>query len=82
MAHKKGQGASRNGRSTAGSRLGVKVTDGDIVKAGGIIVRQRGRHFRPSHNTDIGRDFTIYSLIEGVVSFGGGRKIKVTPKTN
>ena len=79
MAHKKGQGASRNGRDSNSKRLGVKVTDGDVVKPGGIIVRQRGRHFRPAHNTKMGRDFTIFSLVEGRVSFGGGHKIKVTP---
>lgn len=79
MAHKKGQGASRNGRDSAGRRLGVKVSDGAIVKAGGIIVRQRGRHFRPSRNTDIGRDFTIFSLVEGRVLFEGGQKIRVEP---
>ena len=79
MAHKKGQGASRNGRDSAGRRLGVKVSDGDQVRAGGIIVRQRGLQFRPAQNTAMGRDFTIYSLIEGRVSFAGGGKISVAP---
>ena len=79
MAHKKGQGASRNGRDSAGKRLGVKVADGDVVRAGGIIVRQRGLQFRPSLNTKLGRDFTIFSVVEGRVSFDGGKKIRVTP---
>lgn len=79
MAHKKGQGASRNGRDSNAKRLGVKVADGDVVRAGGIIVRQRGLQFRPALNAKMGRDFTIFSLVEGRVSFEGGKKIRVTP---
>jgi large subunit ribosomal protein L27 len=79
MAHKKGQGATRNGRDTAGRRLGIKVADGAVVKAGGIIVRQRGLQFRPALNTKMGRDFTIFSLIEGRVRFAGGHQVVVTP---
>ena len=74
MAHKKGGGTSRNGRDTAGKRLGVKVFAGEFVGAGGIIVRQRGTKFYPSMNTGIGRDYTIYSKIDGVVSFDWGFK--------
>ena len=82
MAHKKGQGSSRNGRDSNSKRLGVKVTDGDVVKAGGIIVRQRGRQFQPALNTKMGRDFTIFSLVEGRVSFEGGHRIRVTPTSS
>lgn len=79
MAHKKGQGASRNGRDSCGKRLGVKVADGDVVKAGGIILRQRGLQFRPALNTRLAHDFSIFSVVEGRVKFGGGRHVSVTP---
>lgn len=69
MAHKKGMGSSRNGRDSQSKRLGVKRYDGHVVKAGTIIVRQRGTQFRPGNNVGIGRDHTLYALIDGAVKF-------------
>ncbi len=69
MAHKTGQGSSRNGRDSAGRRLGVKRYGGQVVKAGEIIVRQRGAHFKPGDNVGVGRDYTLYALSEGKVVF-------------
>ena len=69
MAHKKGLGSSRNGRDSNSKRLGVKVFDGQAIKAGGIIVRQRGTRFRPGEGADIGRDDTIFAVREGTVKF-------------
>ena len=69
MAHKKAGGSSRNGRDSAGRRLGVKVFGGEFVVPGNIIVRQRGTKFHVGHNVDIGKDHTIFALKEGKVSF-------------
>jgi large subunit ribosomal protein L27 len=69
MAHKKGLGSSRNGRDSAAQRLGVKIFAGQTVKAGMIIVRQRGTKFRPGPGAGIGRDDTIFAMREGVVEF-------------
>lgn len=69
MAHKKGGGSTRNGRDSQSKRLGVKRYDGQVVLPGTIIVRQRGTRFHPGKNVGLGRDFTIYSLIEGEVKF-------------
>jgi large subunit ribosomal protein L27 len=69
MAHKKGMGSSRNGRDSEAKRLGVKIFDGQAVKAGMIIVRQRGTRFRPGEGADIGRDDTIFAVRDGRVSF-------------
>jgi large subunit ribosomal protein L27 len=69
MAHKKGVGSSRNGRDSNAKRLGVKLYDGNVVRAGGIIVRQRGTKFHPGNNVGLGRDYTLYSLIDGLVKF-------------
>jgi large subunit ribosomal protein L27 len=69
MAHKKGLGSSRNGRDSNAQRLGVKLFDGQTVKAGMIIVRQRGTRFRPGPGTGIGKDDTIFATRDGVVSF-------------
>ncbi|MCZ6539839.1 MAG: 50S ribosomal protein L27 [Chloroflexi bacterium] len=69
MAHKKGGGTSRNGRDSAGRRLGVKAFAGEVVTAGAIIVRQRGTKFHPGLHVGIGRDHTIYSLVDGHVRF-------------
>ena len=69
MAHKKGQGSSRNGRDTAGKRLGVKKFAGEKVVPGNIIVRQRGTKFHPGIGVGLGRDYTIFAKREGVVSF-------------
>jgi large subunit ribosomal protein L27 len=69
MAHKKGVGSSRNGRDSQSKRLGVKRYDGQYVRAGTIVVRQRGTEFWVGKNVGIGKDHTIYSLIDGVVCF-------------
>jgi large subunit ribosomal protein L27 len=80
MAHKKGQGSSRNGRESASKRLGVKVYGGQAVKAGGIIVRQRGTRYHPGRNVGRGRDDTLFALAEGVVKFDReGRRVNVVP---
>ncbi len=69
MAHKKGQGSTSNGRDSRGQRLGVKRYGGQSVKAGEILVRQRGTHFHPGDNVGLGSDYTIFSKIEGIVKF-------------
>lgn len=69
MAHKKGVGSSRNGRDSAGKRLGVKRFDGQAVTAGSILVRQRGTTVHPGSNVGCGKDYTLFALIEGVVKF-------------
>ena len=69
MAHKKGMGSTRNGRDSAGQRLGVKRSDGQAVLAGTIIVRQRGTKIRPGNNVGVGRDHTLYALVSGQVRF-------------
>ena len=69
MAHKKGVGSSKNGRESASKRLGVKIFGGQAVKAGNIIVRQRGTTHHPGENVGIGKDHTLFALINGQVSF-------------
>ncbi len=69
MAHKKGQGSTRNGRDSNPKYLGVKRHDGQDILAGGIIVRQRGTKVRPGSNVGVGRDHTLFALIDGVVRF-------------
>ena len=69
MAHKKGQGSTSNGRDSIGKRLGVKRYGGQAVKAGEILVRQRGTTFHPGKNVGIGSDYTIFSKIHGMVKF-------------
>ncbi len=69
MAHKKGVGSSRNGRDSESKRLGVKKFGSQFVRAGNIIVRQRGTKFHPGNNVGLGRDHTIFALIDGVVRF-------------
>ena len=69
MAHKKAGGSSRNGRDSAGRRLGVKTFGGESVLAGNIIVRQRGTKWHPGNNVGLGKDHTIFALIEGKVKF-------------
>lgn len=73
MAHKKGSGTSSNGRDSIGKRLGVKRFGGQIVKAGSIIVRQRGTKFYPGTGAGLGRDNTIFALKDGIVKFVGNR---------
>jgi large subunit ribosomal protein L27 len=69
MAHKKGQGSSRNGRDSPGQRRGVKVFGGEAVIPGNILVRQVGTKIHPGQGVSMGRDFTIYSVVEGVVKY-------------
>ena len=73
MAHKKAGGSSRNGRDSAGRRLGVKKFGGEIVLSGNIIVRQRGTKFYPGNNVGLGKDHTIFSKIKGTVVFKKGK---------
>jgi large subunit ribosomal protein L27 len=73
MAHKKAGGSSRNGRDSAGRRLGVKVYGGQAARAGNIIVRQRGTKFHPGLNVGLGKDHTIFALVDGKVRFTAGR---------
>ena len=78
MAHKKGQGTSRNGRDSVGRRLGAKKYDGEVVRAGNILMRQRGTKIHPGNNVGCGRDHTLFSLIDGIVKWDGEhRKINV-----
>ncbi len=80
MAHKKGQGSVKNGRDSISKRLGVKKFGGEAVIAGNIILRQRGTKFLPGLNVGLGRDYTIFSLIEGRVKFDrNGRRVNVEP---
>ena len=73
MAHKKGQGSSRNGRDSQGQRRGVKVFAGQQVRAGTILVRQVGTKIHPGRNVGVGKDFTLFALRDGVVSYGKSR---------
>jgi large subunit ribosomal protein L27 len=70
MAHKKGMGSSRNGRDSKPKMLGVKRYDGQLVTAGSIIVRQRGTKIKPGEHVGVGRDHTLFALIDGYVKFG------------
>ena len=74
MAHKKGGGSSRNGRDSNAQRLGVKRYGGQDVVAGNILVRQRGTQFHPGRNVGVGRDYTLYALVDGKVQFRQVRK--------
>lgn len=69
MAHKKGQGSSRNGRDSAGQRRGVKVYGGETVSAGSILVRQLGTVIHPGNNVRLGRDYTLYAVVDGEVKY-------------
>lgn len=77
MAHKKGAGSTANGRDSNPKYLGVKRSDGQFVTAGNIIVRQRGTRFHPGQNVGMGRDFTLFALVDGIVSFKTRRDKKV-----
>lgn len=78
MAHKKGQGSSRNGRDSNGQRRGVKKFGGEAVRAGNILVRQVGTKFHAGRNVGVGSDYTLYALADGVVSFDReGRRVNV-----
>ena len=83
MAHKKGQGSTQNNRDSAGRRLGVKKYGGEAVIPGNIIIRQRGTKVHPGAGVGMGKDHTIYALVEGVVEFGNRsnrqKKVSVIP---
>lgn len=80
MAHKKGQGSVKNGRDSVSKRLGVKKFGSEAVIPGNIILRQRGTKFQPGANVGLGRDYTIYALVEGRVRFDrAGRRVNVDP---
>ena len=83
MAHKKGQGSTRNGRDSPGQRRGIKVYAGETVKAGNILVRQLGTRIHPGRNVGLGRDYTIYAKIDGIVKYegyrGDRRQVSVDP---
>jgi len=80
MAHKKGQGSSRNGRDSQSQRRGVKVFGGQEISAGGIIIRQLGTKIHPGNNVGMGKDYTIFSKIDGIVKFE--RKDKTRKKVS
>jgi large subunit ribosomal protein L27 len=83
MAHKKGQGSSRNGRDSNAQRLGVKRFGGQQVTAGSILIRQVGTKFHPGRGVGQGKDYTLYALIDGCVQFDrGGRRVHVVPQAN
>jgi large subunit ribosomal protein L27 len=77
MAHKKGQGSSRNGRESNAQRLGVKRYGGQLVSAGSILIRQRGTHYKPGVNVGKGKDDTLFAKCEGVVSFSASRVVNI-----
>lgn len=80
MAHKKGQGSTRNGRDSNGQRRGVKRFGGELVTAGSIIVRQCGTQFHAGRNVGTGKDYTLFALVEGTVLFDReGRRVNVVP---
>ena len=85
MAHKKGQGSTKNGRDSHSQRLGIKIYGGQTVRAGNIIVRQRGTKFHPGTHVGIGRDHTLFATTAGAVKFHAGRAgrtyISVVPPT-
>lgn len=83
MAHKKGQGSVKNGRDSQSKRLGVKKFGGQAVVAGNIIIRQRGTKVHPGRNVGMGRDFTLFALVDGAVQFDReGRRVNVTPASS
>jgi large subunit ribosomal protein L27 len=82
MAHKKGVGSSRNGRDSKPKMLGVKRYDGQHVRPGTIIVRQRGTQFNPGRNVGCGRDYTLFALVEGTVKFEWESRVKKRVSVN
>jgi len=76
MAHKKGAGSTKNGRDSNSKRLGIKVYGNQPAKAGSIIVRQRGLTFKPGKGVDVGKDYTLFALHDGVVQYQADKKIK------
>ncbi|KPK17782.1 MAG: 50S ribosomal protein L27 [Myxococcales bacterium SG8_38] len=86
MAHKKGQGSSRNGRDSNAQYRGVKVTGGQTVPAGSILVRQVGQSFQPGANVGVGKDYTLWAKVDGIVKFERrgrtGKRVSVYPADN
>ncbi|MBM3989040.1 MAG: 50S ribosomal protein L27 [Planctomycetes bacterium] len=82
MAHKKGQGSTRNGRDSNPQFRGVKVYGGQTVRAGSIIVRQCGTKFHPGRNVGMGSDYTLFALVDGTVRFATQRRVVVEPAAN
>jgi large subunit ribosomal protein L27 len=84
MAHKKGGGSSRNGRDSESKRLGVKKYGGEYVRSGNILVRQRGTKIHPGRNVGLGKDYTIFATIDGIVQYdtyrGGRKRVSVFPE--
>lgn len=85
MAHKKGQGSTRNGRDSPGQHRGVKIYAGQTVRSGNILVRQLGTRVHPGRNVGMGRDFTLYALVDGVAKYetfrGDKRRVNIEPAT-
>jgi large subunit ribosomal protein L27 len=85
MAHKKGGGSAKNGRDSRAQRLGVKRYGGQMVRSGSIIVRQHGTHIKAGDNVGVGKDYTLFATIDGLVKFeplpGGRRRVSVYPKS-
>jgi|TARA_B100000459_G_C8538981_1_gene184076 large subunit ribosomal protein L27 len=77
MAHKKGAGSTKNGRDSNAKRLGIKVYGNQTIKAGGIIVRQRGLTFKPGKGVDLGKDYTLFAVQDGVVKYESDKNTKV-----
>ena len=86
MAHKKGQGSSRNGRGSQGQRRGIKKFGGEKVRAGNILVRQLGTKIHPGENVGVGKDYTLWAKVDGVVTFErrgrSGKRVSVYPADN
>jgi large subunit ribosomal protein L27 len=85
MAHKKGGGSAKNGRDSRAQRLGVKRYGGQAVRSGSIIVRQHGTHIKPGENVGVGKDYTLFATIDGLVKFeqlpSGRRRVSVHPES-
>jgi large subunit ribosomal protein L27 len=79
MAHKKGQGSSRNGRDSNAQHRGLKTFGGEPVETGHVLVRQLGTLFKPGRNVGMGKDYTLYALASGIVKFQANRKVHVDP---
>ena len=82
MAHKKGEGSVKNGRDSNSKRLGVKIFGGQSAVAGNIIIRQRGTKYHPGKNVSVGKDFTLFSTVDGVVEFRKGRQDRTFVSVN
>ena len=82
MAHKKGEGSVKNGRDSQSKRLGVKIFGGQAAVAGNIIIRQRGTEYHPGKNVGVGKDFTLFALIDGIVEFKKGKEDRTFVNVN